>query len=111
MKMKSLIAALLASATLGVVAAQAADLAIVSGDTGPLHIAAAMGAPLVGLYGPTWPERNGPWDPRDQVISRAATCVCHHKRNCLRGAPCIDEIALDDMLAAAERRLNTGTRR
>ena len=44
---------------------------VVSGDTGPLHIAAAMGTPLVGLYGPTWPERNGPWDPSDDVISRA----------------------------------------
>ena len=82
---------------------------VVSGDTGPLHIAAAMGAPLVGLYGPTWPERNGPWNPRDEVISRAAVCVCHHKRRCLRGAPCIDEITLDEVLAAAERRL--GARR
>lgn len=78
---------------------------VVSGDTGPLHIAAAMGAPLVGLYGPTWPERNGPWDPDDQVISRAGGCVCHHKRQCLRGAPCINEIEVADVLAAAERRL------
>ena len=78
---------------------------VVSGDTGPLHIAAAMGAPLVGLYGPTWPERNGPWNPDDQVISRAGGCVCHHKRQCQRGAPCINEIAVSDVLAAAERRL------
>ncbi|MEY4635235.1 MAG: Lipopolysaccharide core heptosyltransferase RfaQ [Acidobacteriota bacterium] len=78
---------------------------VVSGDTGPLHIAAAMGTPLVGLYGPTWPERNGPWDPDDQVISRAGACVCHHKRQCLRGAPCINEIEVADVLAAAERRL------
>ena len=78
---------------------------VVSGDTGPLHIAAAMGAPLVGLYGPTWPERNGPWNPDDQVISRAGGCVCHHKRRCLRGAPCINEIAVPEVLAAAERRL------
>ncbi|MGE0865119.1 MAG: glycosyltransferase family 9 protein, partial [Vicinamibacterales bacterium] len=92
---------------------QIADLAVimrdaalvVSGDTGPLHIAAAMGTPLVGLYGPTWPERNGPWHPDDQVISRADGCVCHHKRRCRRGAPCIDEIAVADVLAAAERRL------
>ena len=78
---------------------------VVSGDTGPLHIAAAMGTPLVGLYGPTWPERNGPWDPKDHVISRADTCVCHHKRHCLRGAPCINEIAVEQVVAAAERRL------
>jgi heptosyltransferase-1 len=81
---------------------------VVSGDTGPLHIAAAMGTPLVGLYGPTWPERNGPWDPKDAVISRATTCVCHHKRQCLRGAPCINEITLDDVVAASVRRLKAG---
>ena len=69
----------------------------------PLHIAAAVGTPLVGLYGPTRPERNGPWDPRDEVISRADTCVCHHKRQCLRGAPCINEITVEQVMAAAER--------
>jgi heptosyltransferase-1 len=79
---------------------------VVSGDTGPLHIAAAMGTPLVGLYGPTWPERNGPWDPNDKVISRANVCVCHHKRQCLRGAPCINEITVDEVVAASEQRLN-----
>jgi heptosyltransferase I len=78
---------------------------VVSGDTGPLHIAAAMGTPLVGLYGPTWPERNGPWDPKDHALSRADTCVCHHKRQCLRGAPCINEIGVEQVIAAAERRM------
>lgn len=102
-------ATLAPSTTVGDLAVLFRDAAlVVSGDTGPLHIAAAMGAPLVGLYGPTWPERNGPWDPRDEVLSRATLCVCHHKRRCLRGAPCINEITLDEVLAAAERRLNAG---
>lgn len=79
---------------------------VVSGDTGPLHIAAAVAAPLVGLYGPTWPQRNGPWAHDDEVISRASTCGCHHKRRCLRNRPCIDDIGLDDVVAAAERRLS-----
>ena len=78
---------------------------VISGDTGPLHIAAAMGTPIVGLYGPTWPERNGPWDPSDETISRASVCVCHHKRRCLRGSPCIETITLQEVLLAAERRL------
>jgi len=78
---------------------------VVAGDTGPLHLAAAMGAPLVGLYGPTWPERNGPWDPNDVVLSRAGVCVCHHKRQCLRGAPCIDEVTVEEVVAACEERL------
>jgi heptosyltransferase-1 len=80
---------------------------VVSGDTGPLHLAAAMGTPLVGLYGPTWPERNGPWDPKDVVISRAGVCVCHHKRQCLRGSPCINEITLDEVVGACEERLSS----
>lgn len=42
----------------------------VGGDTGPLHLAAAAGAPIVGLYGPTSPLRNGPFDPRDRTIGR-----------------------------------------
>ncbi len=83
---------------------------VISGDTGPLHIAAAMGAPLVGLYGPTWPDRNGPWHADDEVISRAGECVCHHKRRCLRGSPCIDTIAIREVVVAAERRLATAAR-
>jgi lipopolysaccharide heptosyltransferase I len=86
---------------------RSAALAI-SGDTGPLHIAAAVGTPIVGLFGPTRPERNGPWEPRDVVISMSDTCVCHHKRQCLRGAPCINEIAVEQVVAAAERRLRSG---
>lgn len=34
---------------------------VVGGDTGPVHLAAALGVPCVGLYGPTSVERNGPW--------------------------------------------------
>ena len=34
---------------------------VVAGDTGPLHIAAAVGTPCLGLYGPTSPDRNGPY--------------------------------------------------
>ena len=45
---------------------------MVSGDTGPTHIAAAVGTPIVGIYGPTRPERNGPWRPGDVTVSRAA---------------------------------------
>jgi len=84
---------------------------VVSGDTGPLHIAAAMGTPVVGLYGPTWPERNGPWNPADVVISRAARCQCHHKRRCLIGAPCIETIRVEEVIDAADRRLAGGARR
>jgi heptosyltransferase I len=83
---------------------------VVSGDTGPFHLAASVGAPLVGLFGPTRPERNGPWDPADESVSRAATCVCFHKRQCLRGRACVDDITVDEVAAACRRRLAVGRR-
>lgn len=41
---------------------------VVGGDTGPIHLAAALGVPTVGLYGPTDPSRNGPWGQSHRVI-------------------------------------------
>jgi lipopolysaccharide heptosyltransferase I len=78
---------------------------MVSGDTGPTHIAAAVGTPLVGIYGPTRPERNGPWDARDVTVSRAAVCECHHLRRCRRATMCLMDIEVEEVLGAIERRL------
>jgi lipopolysaccharide heptosyltransferase I len=78
---------------------------VVSGDTGPLHIAAAVGAPIVALFGPTFPHRNGPWAAADVSISRDAGCVCHYARECRRRDRCIDEITVAEVMAAAERRI------
>ena len=36
----------------------------IAGDTGPLHLACALGRPVVGIYGPTDPSRNGPYGTR-----------------------------------------------
>lgn len=87
--------------------ARAARLCV-SGDTGPLHLAASVGTPLVGLFGPTRPERNGPWLAADVAVSRAGECVCFHKRRCLKGQACIDRIGVDEVLEACTRRLAAG---
>ncbi len=78
---------------------------VVSGDTGPLHLAGAVGARLVAMFGPTDPSRNGPWDPADISLSRFADCVCHYERCCRRNRPCLEEITVEDVLGAIERRL------
>ncbi|HEX3578019.1 MAG TPA: lipopolysaccharide heptosyltransferase I [Thermoanaerobaculia bacterium] len=46
---------------------------VIGADTGPLHLAAALGTPLIGLYGPTDPARNGPYGQLDRVVSSFAT--------------------------------------
>lgn len=78
---------------------------MVSGDTGPLHIAGAVGTPIVSLFGPTRAERNGPWAAADVAIARTATCVCHYQRRCHRDRPCIDEIGVDEVMTGVERRV------
>jgi ADP-heptose:LPS heptosyltransferase len=88
-----------------VVALASAAAVMVSGDTGPTHIASAVGTPLVGIYGPTRPERNGPLGADDLSLSRAAVCECHHLRQCRRDRMCLLDIEVADVLAAVERRL------
>lgn len=85
--------------------ARAARL-FVSGDTGPLHIAGATGTPIVALFGPTSPARNGPWDDRDVSISRYESCACHYKRTCQReGSWCLATISVDDVTSAIRKRI------
>lgn len=47
--------------------------AVIGGDTGPLHLADALGTKVVGLYGPTDPRRNGPYGQPSHVINRFPT--------------------------------------
>jgi heptosyltransferase-1 len=60
--------------------------AVVGGDTGPLHLAAALGTPVVGIYGPTNPLRNGPYGQLDHVVQSWATTKS------------MDNINVDDVL-------------
>jgi heptosyltransferase I len=78
---------------------------MISGDTGPTHIAAALGTPIVGIYGPTRPSRNGPWAPSDVTVSRADVCQCHHLRRCKLDRMCLLDIEAAEVLDAVDRRL------
>jgi heptosyltransferase-1 len=78
---------------------------MVSGDTGPAHVAAAVGTPLVGLFGPTRPSRNGPLSPVDVTVSRDTICRCHHLRRCTREPTCLLDIEVAEVVEAIDRRL------
>jgi lipopolysaccharide heptosyltransferase I len=76
----------------------------VGGDTGPLHLAAAAGAPIVGLYGPTSPLRNGPFDKRDITVGLDLWCRADcHRRSCWHWR-CMD-IELSEVQRAILKRL------
>jgi heptosyltransferase-1 len=78
---------------------------MVSGDTGPLHIATAAGTPTVSIFGPTNPDRNGPWDPHDLSVSRFASCRCHYLRRCRESSWCLAGIPSSEVTAAVQQRL------
>jgi len=64
----------------GLVALMRRTSLLVGGDSGPTHLAAALGIPLVALYGPTDPARNGPWGSGPVRVMRGAGSVTSHKR-------------------------------
>jgi heptosyltransferase-1 len=53
---------------------------VVAGDTGPLHLACALGRPVVGIYGPTDPSRNGPFGTRFKVLRSPGSRRDHSRR-------------------------------
>ena len=91
---------------------------LISGDTGPLHLAAALGTPVVGIYGPSDPARNGPWSPADEVVSAFPDCVCaanrsgrgravHMVRRCRARTGCLDTVSVEQVCQAVDRRLRS----
>jgi lipopolysaccharide heptosyltransferase I len=78
---------------------------VISGDTGPLHIATAVGTPTVSLFGPTDPDRNGPWSSEDVVVSRYDRCGCHYDRRCHRDQWCLADVTTAEVCAAVQQRL------
>jgi heptosyltransferase-1 len=53
----------------------------IGGDTGPLHLAAGLGVPVVGIYGPTDPARNGPFGKRSIVLRSLQSVTSHARRD------------------------------
>jgi ADP-heptose:LPS heptosyltransferase len=79
--------------------------AVVVGNTGPAHLAAAVGTPVVSLYAPTVPAvRWRPWRVPHAILNEPVPCAGCRARTCpVPGHPCIDELPLSAVLDAVER--------
>jgi lipopolysaccharide heptosyltransferase I len=77
----------------------------IAGDTGPLHLAGALGVPTVALYGPSDPLRNGPYGEGHAVVYHKLECSGCYKRQC-NTLDCMQSIAVEEVFTAAQRLLN-----
>jgi heptosyltransferase-1 len=75
----------------------------IGGDTGPLHLASALGRPVVGIYGPTDPSRNGPYGTRARVLRSPGSRRDHSRRSA--PDPGLLTIAPEDVLRSADELL------
>jgi heptosyltransferase-1 len=75
---------------------------LVSTDTGPMHIAAAVGTPVVALFGPTAPWRTGPFGPDHQIIRVGTECSPCFKRQCST-MKCMVEISVEQVLDGVKK--------
>jgi lipopolysaccharide heptosyltransferase I len=69
---------------------------LVSGDTFALQVACAFSRPVVGIFGPTNPRRNGPFDPRDKVAFHELECSYCYKRAC-SSLECLKKITPEEV--------------
>ncbi|MGC2510277.1 MAG: glycosyltransferase family 9 protein [Acidobacteriaceae bacterium] len=77
----------------------------IGGDTGPLHLAAALKIPVVGIYGPTNPARNGPYGTRAIVLRHPASKRDHTRRS--EPETGLLTITVEDVLEAAQQLLQS----
>jgi heptosyltransferase-1 len=80
---------------------------VVAGDTGPLHLACALGKPVIGIYGPTDPSRNGPFGTRFRVLRSPLSRRDHSRRESPETG--LLTIQPDDVLRAADALLYPDT--
>jgi heptosyltransferase III len=80
----------------------------VGNDNGPMHIAAAVGTPVVALFGPTNPAEWGPWGDGHITLYRGVDCrQCWWSSACVRGeGNCLGQITVDEVMVAVRQAWN-----
>lgn len=85
-------------------------LVLVTNDSGPMHLAAAVGTPVVALFGPTDPARTGPYGPGHVVLRSGVPCSPCFSRRCTNAnlMECLTTIRAEQVVEAATKLMNRG---
>lgn len=81
---------------------------LITTDTGPMHLAAAVGTPVVALFGPTAPWRTGPFGSGHRILRAEIACSPCLKRHCSRNHECMELITVDQVVHATQTVLRGG---
>jgi heptosyltransferase-1 len=77
---------------------------LIGGDTGPFHLACALGTSVVGIFGPTSPVRNGPWRVGEQSVFHQLPCSFCNGRTCPTQIECM-QITVEEVFDAVVKRI------
>ena len=80
---------------------------LVTTDSGPMHLAAALGIPVVALFGPTNHRRTGPYGAHHRVICAPVDCRPCYRRECDRDPRCMTAIRVETVCEAVEETITT----
>lgn len=85
---------------------------VIGNDTGPIHIAAALGRPMVAIYGPTNPQYTGPYGRLDTVVRLDLECSPCLSRGCANPSylSCLRNLGTEMVLDAVERQIGAKRR-
>jgi len=80
---------------------------VVSNDSGPMHLAAAVGVPVAAFFGPTDPGRTAPSGSPSKILDRYVFCSPCFLKECPFGHECMKEISVEDAAGAVDDLLNS----
>jgi heptosyltransferase-2 len=81
----------------------------IGNDSGAMHVAAAAGVPVIGIFGPTDPEGTAPLTPRFTLIRESVSCSPCFLRSCPVDHRCMTRISVDAVFSAAQQIQNSLT--
>lgn len=83
---------------------------VVSNDSGPMHLAAAVGTPVLGIFGPTSPELQGPYGPKHATVRLdGLECLGCNLTKCPIGNPCMINLSVETVLESFDRLVRRNT--